>query len=82
MGIASIKTINISQFLYQKNKLAIGTKGECFITLGGMDLGELKSYIIEMDKEWLTLIIEAKKMGLEKEEVRDFLRRKKLLSNQ
>ncbi|MBS4219459.1 anti-repressor SinI family protein [Bacillus sp. FJAT-49711] len=47
-----------------------------------MDLGELKSYIIEMDKEWLTLIIEAKKMGLEKEEVRDFLRRKKLLSNQ
>ncbi|MCR2822610.1 anti-repressor SinI family protein [Lederbergia panacisoli] len=45
-------------------------------------MGELKRYIIEMDKEWLTLIMEAKKLGLEKDEVRDFLRKKKLISNQ
>ncbi|WP_313800449.1 anti-repressor SinI family protein [Cytobacillus sp.] len=33
----------------------------------------MKVTVREMDTEWLKLIIEAKKMGLKKEEIRDFL---------
>lgn len=32
----------------------------------------MKVTVREMDAEWLELIIEAKKMGLKKEEIRDF----------
>ncbi|MBW8350138.1 anti-repressor SinI family protein [Bacillus sp. IITD106] len=46
--------------------------------LGGTNLGEEKEYIIEMDQEWLTLILEAKNMGFKKEEIRDFFRTKEL----
>ncbi|MBS4202286.1 anti-repressor SinI family protein [Bacillus sp. FJAT-49732] len=31
---------------------------------------------MELDKEWLTLILEAKKMGFDKDEIRDFFKEK------
>ncbi len=40
---------------------------------GGDYVVEMKVTVREMDTEWLKLIIEAKKMGLKKEEIRDFL---------
>ncbi|WP_233713637.1 DNA-binding anti-repressor SinI [Lederbergia citri] len=41
-------------------------------------MGEEKDYINEMDKEWLTLILEAKNLGFKKEEIRDFFRKKEI----
>ncbi|MEH7342878.1 anti-repressor SinI family protein [Bacillus sp. JJ1532] len=36
---------------------------------------ETKVLIDKLDKEWIHLILEAKKLGVEKEEVRDFLQK-------
>ncbi|WP_082677282.1 anti-repressor SinI family protein [Bacillus sp. FJAT-29937] len=36
---------------------------------------ETKAFIDRLDQEWIQLILEAKKLGVEKEEVREFLQK-------
>ncbi|MCJ8008480.1 anti-repressor SinI family protein [Lederbergia wuyishanensis] len=39
-------------------------------------MGKGKGYIIEMDRDWITLILEAKKMGIGKEDIKNFFKEK------
>lgn len=50
-----------------------GLPGIRYVILGGRILKEQNVKIEEIDLEWLQLIMEAKNLGLQKEEIREFL---------
>lgn len=50
-----------------------GLPGIRYVILGGRILTEQNVKIEEIDLEWMQLIMEAKNLGLQKEEIREFL---------
>lgn len=46
--------------------------------LGGEIVRETKNFAGELDREWILLILEAKRLGIKKEEVRHFLKQEEM----
>lgn len=61
--------------LYLKKKQFNGSESawNANCILGGYTVEEVESNELQLDLEWIQLIKEAKNLGIEKEEIREFL---------